>query len=513
MNKLTSRAIITVFFVSSPLFAADFYQEGVSDYNNERFEKAIPLLEKAISIKPDNHDATYRLALAYTKTQQYRPAIGKFLSLQKFEKIYPNIYFETARNYFTLTDYENAKKYFRFSASNGYRTEECEYFIAYSDYQSRKYNPAKQGFENLLNSKIPDIKQGSYMYLGTILYLEERNNKKATFKEAKGNLHKAVAINAQTEAGSQAQAVLNEIDRRLNPDRSHSSKRWAVNGNLGLEYDTNVLTEADLMDPTRKTGKTGTKLSTGAGGSYAIIDSMRWTLKPNYSFSYGKYLTSDSVVNKNDSLSNTVILNTDYKNAMYGKPYEVPNSFSVTHSMSDSDSDGTWTWSSLSAGYSPKFKYRLFGSNYSTIGAGWTYSYVPTNKLQSNYEYKFNLSQTYSVASLSTSIDGAYKNNYIPSNHDASFKKSVWEIGASLSHPVIWKITGSTDGRFTFTDNVNNSTRGREALYNFGLNFTRVFFKLFNVTASWNYSRQTSKDQANYQYSKHLLGLKSAISF
>jgi len=101
-----------------PLLLTD---RGENLIRQQRYVEAVPVLQKSLSLKPDNGDAWSSLAFAASKTHQYQLTLDSLSARSKYLEETPATYFLWATAYDNLHDTKEAADYYHkfLAASNG----------------------------------------------------------------------------------------------------------------------------------------------------------------------------------------------------------------------------------------------------------------------------------------------------------------------------------------------------------------------------------------------------------
>lgn len=80
----------------SAVFADPNFTKGEAAYEADKYKEAIPLLEQALAVTPDNQDAIYYLASSYYNNDQMEEAWTRFMVLEKLNPNYNSFFYMVA---------------------------------------------------------------------------------------------------------------------------------------------------------------------------------------------------------------------------------------------------------------------------------------------------------------------------------------------------------------------------------------------------------------------------------
>ena len=208
------------------------YQEAIRDYNNiikeypdrslsyykrgevyrtlEQYMNAISDFKKASELNPDKDiykTAIFSIAQRISKEadqaakrQDYNTAIPKYLEAISYYPEFTQAYFNLAKSFYILTDYENAKKYLLQNIDIDNNQPQSLMMLANIYRKERNATDAIVYYEKAIKVA-PDFYKAYYM-LGTLLISSD-------IKKAKNYLSKVVSINPNYEKAHETLGIVN----------------------------------------------------------------------------------------------------------------------------------------------------------------------------------------------------------------------------------------------------------------------------------------------------------------
>jgi tetratricopeptide (TPR) repeat protein len=146
MSLITVTVSILLILISAPAFAAEKYElyiaQGIEKLNKGQFKEALDVLRKALELSPDNPEAEFYTAVAYSRMGKLANAERLLKKIRKNEEHAANVYLELGRIYYfrgecraaernlnefkALSDNVQAKGYADSLISDCYSKEEAE---------------------------------------------------------------------------------------------------------------------------------------------------------------------------------------------------------------------------------------------------------------------------------------------------------------------------------------------------------------------------------------------------
>jgi tetratricopeptide (TPR) repeat protein len=88
----------------APIMARDFYNEGTFALNKGRYADAIPKLQEAARLQPENEEAHYNLGVAFEESGRYADALQAFRQARTADPKFTDAYFKVAEMLYKTGD-------------------------------------------------------------------------------------------------------------------------------------------------------------------------------------------------------------------------------------------------------------------------------------------------------------------------------------------------------------------------------------------------------------------------
>lgn len=280
--------------------AVTLSQEAFSLYQKEDFAEAEKKFQAATELDPENQSYYFQYGVTLYKTEKYQKSLV-ILDLVKSSNVSAaELEYYKGLNFLKLKEYTNAHANF-VSVKN--RNDEnlsapASFFAGVIDYQNEKYDEARSQFEYVLDrSKDPKMDQQAEAYIEQIANIKQ-------FQELQ-------------------------------------KKKFFINANLGMMYDSNILSVSAANAPT---DLAGWRFMYGGSVEYRAIytaaHELSVTVGLNDMYSLDKSFKASSTFQNTDPLVSSVSLPYRWKGEMLGKAYQLSLSPSYTSIQMNADGSG-----------------------------------------------------------------------------------------------------------------------------------------------------------------------------
>ena len=252
---------------------------AVLAYDDERYEEALELLQRALQLDPRHARGLYYAGLVHLALKQPREAVD---SLDKARGLRPtdvNVRFQLGVAYFTLGDYARAGPLLEQVFQEQPDLENLGYYVGFMRYRQKAYSEAVEAFEAVKTSD-PNVRQLSQFYRGLahgVLGLPEQAI--AELEEAQ-----------RTQAAEPLTQAAIRIRERLAAGRPVvEARRLRAQVSFGGFYDDNVAINPDpsndaTAEGLRRRGTTATGLLGSVVLDYSFLRMGPVEATASYSF-------------------------------------------------------------------------------------------------------------------------------------------------------------------------------------------------------------------------------------
>ena len=254
-----------------------FYAKGLVPFRAQQWDEAQRLFDRAVQSDPSDALATYYRGLARARLG-YRPAAIE--DLRRALDMRPDLsgaILDLGILYFESEEYEQAELWLRRAYEEPQHRFAAALFLGLT--LLRRGDPEAARPFLATAGKDPELRASARYYEGiALLRLDEEDAAR-----------RALADVAAARPGSQlAQAAEEYLRTPPGEAPAGRPKRWSVYGDLGFEYDSNVVLAPDdgsIQDTRGISDQSDGRAVLGAGGSYRLVDAERVWVAMSYDFS------------------------------------------------------------------------------------------------------------------------------------------------------------------------------------------------------------------------------------
>lgn len=521
------KGIFLIFFLvfSSSLFAKDELKRFYKEFRTGNYSKALLELENVRGSKEIFKTKSYLSALCYKNLQQHDKAVVFFKQAIKRGFKTEELYYEYAQSLFALNNLEKAQLAFEKSHIQGYKPSNSLYYLAHISELLEDNTGTKTNYIKIIQQKNPDkgLLQVAYFRLGELIYKLTKTKfrlKKYIRKYVWPLLEKAYAIDQDSDVGLDIKRRIDAIliEHNMHPLLMKNGRLLGRNGsNLSFTQkivkDSNVTLETDSAATTTGTNIDSYVSDSSLYGNYRFIYGKRLIVTPEFRLNYVKHTNSiNPEVFQNDAYSVAPALRTQIDHKIGKKRASFLFDYEYNYTARDRLQLKKIQFYSYSNTIVFGEKYRLFKSGETTFKI----------KLKKLTSYDDNLTTNSKIlyidqvlitkkrdiwifvfqADLSRANNQTYSTDSYMFRSDYLIPKFWWNSSLNLSFAL------------TLLDTkLNKAERGIEKTYAPGFRWTHVLGKHSRLSFLYDYTKNTSLDIANYQYTKSTYGLELRLSY
>lgn len=278
-------------------------EEGLRLFQEGKFAESETQFQKATELDPGNTSFYYKYGVALYKTEKYNRSMV-FLDLAQGNDINPT---------------------------------EREYYKSLNRMKMNELDSALSGFQSVKKTNDKALSPSAAFFAGVINFQQEK------FDDAKADFEYTLDNSSDPAMDKQAEAFIEQIANAM-AFKKEQSKRLILTFNLGLMYDSNILSVANsqLDQPT---DLEGFRWSYGGTAEYRFHYTARHefsaVLTAGDMYSQDSKFQANENFQKSDPLTSSLYLPYKYKGQALGKGYQLTLSPGYEIIQMDTDGDGS----------------------------------------------------------------------------------------------------------------------------------------------------------------------------
>ncbi len=257
------------------------YARGLVPFHNGRWDDAYKLFDEAVKADPSDALAVYYRGLTAARRGQPEQGIP---DLQRAAELRPDlghVSLDLGITYFDAGQYSQAQPWLEKAHATAADRFSAAFFLGLTNYRLGDLAKAQAYFQEA--EKDPELRPTAHYYSGLVLLRQgnETQARTALQQTEQGRPDTEVARAAESYLATGAQ-----VRRPPVPGGAREVKPWSVYGDLGFEYDSNVvLAPSDSSVSGNNTGQDDGRAVLGFGGRYDLLHSDANRITASYDFS------------------------------------------------------------------------------------------------------------------------------------------------------------------------------------------------------------------------------------
>ncbi len=207
------------------------YAKGVLAYGDGNYMEALSHLRRAADLAPQHPEARFYLGLTFFRLGEFQYAVDALEWVLRLDPSTRHVHHHLGAAYLQLRRYDEALAQFQLAEEHQAANSDTQFYLGYTYYQLKQYRKAPLYFQRALELE-PSLAGTAEYYRGLAFYATERD------RLARASFERAVHTDPAAPLAGQAQRYLKAIERR-----KHQPRLFRLRGNIGLEYDDNVVLE------------------------------------------------------------------------------------------------------------------------------------------------------------------------------------------------------------------------------------------------------------------------------
>lgn len=287
------RDLLAQFFLLTPAEravrrrkAADLAAQGMTKYQEEDYDDAQALFDKAVELDPENRSYFYPFGVTLYRLDRNNRSI---------------VYLQLAND-------------------PSVNAAERDYFIALNHYKMKDFAAALSAFDKVAATKDPELGPSAHFYKGLIGY--ERKH----WETAQKSFQTVLDTSKDPRLDERAEAYIEQI-LRLRQFETERARKWQLSLTIGEMLDSNVLLSTDSSEIGLATDDFGYRTLLSGGVRYRPIyeESREFAAQLDLLTMYtlDKSLQDDQELRNTDPTMATLTLPWTYKGLAFGKGYKL----------------------------------------------------------------------------------------------------------------------------------------------------------------------------------------------
>lgn len=463
-----------------------YYWKGLCNIKLNEFEKANGFIEKAIE--------------------------NKFIT--------DDIFYEHGQSLYALDKLKKARIAFKKSVRKKYKMAVSLYYIAYISQQLKDYKKAVafyNAIEKLDDKEKADVLQAARMQVADI-YLKQVEKMPNTFRSVEKYVvpqyEKALAVDKKSKLADDIREKIRTVQKRYNlllfkmrngvptVEPRHFLK---LNYLYGTNNNVNAL-DADSLDGLEAEDYSASYYNTGLYGRYTIYPNNSYSVSPELSIDYTKFISDSAYIKPNNTLTYKAGLQINYEHIYKETPATFYINLDYAINEDDADADNTLAKTSTTTSFTFSEGIQIWAGNPSTFRYKFssTTAEEETESSTTNsliWEQLINRgSQTFFFY---TAFDMTSYAEAETSNNNGITLRVDWIL------PTLW---GVINPNFFVSDKmtnyIENTDKGITSLISYGVSLNRPISQKWYMTFDYVMDSQSGKEDSDiYTANKMSLNL------
>lgn len=460
--------------------SAKYYLKGLIQNRLQVYDEAIISFEKSLNLKNDSKDLLYEYGLA----------------------LYAN------------SDLEKARKAFIRSSILDFKKNSSLYYVAHISQILEEHKVAKKYFLLILKSEKENknlLQVSQYQLAESLMNLAEQrdNQRKIVKKYILPNMQKAIPFDEKSKLSNEIRARISELKKKygLDPNimkngKTLSPKRWAVAFNHELSYDSNITQATDV--PTARALEKDTFIhNTLFSTRYTHSFLNRFTVTPSLRITNSYHTDRESsTVFQNDTRVVTGSLANTYEYTLNGRQNSLLLNYDYTYT--GRDTLGVKDISLFAQSQTLLLGNAFVHQNYSTTTIKFQQrdyqAYLPSLNNKTKVFSIDHFMITKGGSFLIFLFQSDFVDSYNATNN--STNNYYFRVDYILSEILPTYSLNASFGVSLLDTKAQKATRGTEKTYVPSIELRKRISKSIQAKLGADYTKNSSLDKANFDYSK-----------
>ena len=519
--------------------APNILADAFKQFRLGSYREALQTLKQ---VKGDNKTLSTRFyleGLCHNRLQSYNLAVSSFQKALPLGHLAEDFHYEYGQALYANNALEKARDMFRASYKRPYKAEHSLYYVAYISQLLEQYKMAISTYKRLIGEVSDDknLLQAAYFQWGesgmallrpSISAKQKESDKKINpeiqkiiYRRVLPLFRKAISIDSKSTLAGDIKQKLAAVQKRYHLDpnlmrngRTLPEKRWNLEFSQEFLHDSNITFTADQALPIisqEDSFVSETSLRTSYVGRFRNF----LVITPELALRKSIHLERDiPQVYKNDSHSMDLGLENSFEHSLFNRPSSFLVDWDYQNNARDRNEKKNVSKYAQSHTLSLGEKFQFFNFGRTTLKLKYKdyETYHDPDNDNKTYSFSFNqLGYILSGKIWSFFLQADFIDNY---NNDIYSTNNYLVRGDYIHTNLFFQTNLNLALSVALTDTKQQKDlRGIEQRYTPSLKFTRQMGKSFSLSASFEYTKNISKDKANYQYSKNVAGMELSYRF
>ena len=521
------KTMFFIFFISANFAFAQnskelskVFEHFTKGYYADALEEIDLLKEK----HPKSGVLFYWEGLCFKKMQEYEDAHLLITKARKLGYKNKELFYEHGQALYALKKNRRALGAFAKSVKSGFKVNESKLYIAQLLEEMGQKKKAYKFYKSVGKNGDKALAQAANFRKTKMLHDKAKqltNPQKAILKQILPYYEDALDIDSKSNVAKQINIEIYKIKqkygllpRKLRNGSFIPPRDWDLDLRSKISYDSNVIQQADDV-VNGSTNKDSWISENEVSGAYRYNYDDLWIFQPEAKLTHNYHWDRETpTIYTNDKLVFNPGLKTRYEHLILNKKATTNIEVNYTNTRQDFNSKKELEY------YTSQWAYSI-GEKINVLPIGSTQAKFKIESVR-GADNNAALDRTTYVVSFDQVISMKKgillflnENRFNIYERAKSSETNSYMLRIDYIYPELFpEINANFNFATTFTNTkLNKETRGLETKIAPGFNLSKKLTKKLRGKLQYGYTRNTSKDKANFQYSQHVYSLEASYSF
>jgi len=525
--NMRQRSLLVFFFLNSIFITfskadPELFKTAVGLYSEGKYKATVTELDRIESrLRKGSHVrglVYYWKGMSYNKLQEFQLAEKEFKKSISVGYIPQDLNYELGQALFALERMAEAKLRFNESFKRSFKMGTCLYYMAYISKEMGEKENAETLFRDVVRTQDPsekDVRQAAQMQLADMNLLEAES-RPDVFRVVEAEIipqyQGAIEFSPGSPVATRAQEKIVSLQKKyelvlfqLRNGRPTLIPPYFLRAAQEVALDSNV-TFSPTETTIAKSKQSSLFSKTEFLGRYTFYHKNYFSYAPEFRFNNTYYFNRVPEIYRNDNYLLSPSLRTAYEHTLFGNPASHLFDFDFTHAERDVNEKQKLEFSFRSFTFMAGEKFKFFPEGETILRTKLRIfqSYLSPSDSKT---FSFVGEQLFALKSFTFMFYSSFDFTRVEAD---IFDTNAMTLRGDLLLPKYkdW-FTPSVGLGLTVTDPINDrSARGLETLLSPSVRLNRQLMKNWRLNSRLEYHRNNSKDKANFDYKRHLVGVE-----